>query len=341
MSRTLTAAKSYRTLSGLPLDPVYTADQLAGLDLNEPGQFPYTRGIHETMYRGKLWTMRQFAGFATAEETNARYRYLLSQGQSGLSVAFDLPTLMGFDSDHPTSLGEVGKCGVAISSLADMETLVPGDSAQRRYRLDDHQLARVHHLGHVSGGRRAAGRLLGSHFGNLAERHPEGIHRAKGIYLSSAAFHAAGHRFHRVRSPARAALQPDFDLRLSHSGGRIDGSAGTRVYSARWNRIRRLGHRTRTSSRFICAPPEFLLQRAQRFLRGDRQVSRGAEDLGVCDARSLRGSRRTQLEAAFPCADRRMFAHLAAAPEQHCADRHSGSGRGSRRMPVAAHQFAR
>ena len=90
------------------------------------GQFPYTRGIHETMYRGKLWTMRQFAGFATPEETNARFRYLLEQGQTGLSVAFDLPTLMGCDADHPTSLGEVGKCGVAVSSLEDMETLFAG-----------------------------------------------------------------------------------------------------------------------------------------------------------------------------------------------------------------------
>jgi methylmalonyl-CoA mutase N-terminal domain/subunit len=126
MSRTLTAAKSYRTLSGLPLDPVYGAEQVAGLAVPNPGEFPYTRGIHESMYHGRLWTMRQFAGFATAEETNARYRYLLSQGQAGLSVAFDLPTLMGFDSDHPASLGEVGKCGVAISSLADMETLFHG-----------------------------------------------------------------------------------------------------------------------------------------------------------------------------------------------------------------------
>src|SRR6202161_2888809 len=126
----ISSAKSYRTLSGLPLDAVYGPEELAGFDperdLAEAGHFPYTRGIHENMYRGKLWTMRQFAGFATAEETNARYRYLLEQGQAGLSVAFDLPTLMGFDSDHPTSLGEVGKCGVAISSLADMETLFRG-----------------------------------------------------------------------------------------------------------------------------------------------------------------------------------------------------------------------
>jgi methylmalonyl-CoA mutase N-terminal domain/subunit len=96
------------------------------VELEDAGQFPFTRGIHESMYRGKLWTMRQFSGFATAEETNARYRYLLAQGQSGLSVAFDLPTLMGYDADDPKALGEVGKCGVAISSLADMETLFEG-----------------------------------------------------------------------------------------------------------------------------------------------------------------------------------------------------------------------
>ena len=116
------ATKSYRTLSGLPLEPSYSKQ----LDAGKPGEFPYTRGIHETMYRQKLWTMRQFAGFATAEDTNARYHYLLAQGQAGLSVAFDLPTLMGYDSDHAASEGEVGKCGVAISSLADMETLFRG-----------------------------------------------------------------------------------------------------------------------------------------------------------------------------------------------------------------------
>jgi methylmalonyl-CoA mutase N-terminal domain/subunit len=92
----------------------------------QPGEFPYTRGIHRDMYRGKLWTMRQFAGFATPEETNARYRYLLSQGQTGLSVAFDLPTLMGLDADAPEAVGEVGKCGAPVSSLADMEALVAG-----------------------------------------------------------------------------------------------------------------------------------------------------------------------------------------------------------------------
>jgi methylmalonyl-CoA mutase N-terminal domain/subunit len=118
------------TQSSMEVEPLYTPADLEGLDyerdLGYPGSYPYTRGIHATMYRGKLWTMRQFAGFGTAEDTNRRYKFLLSRGQTGLSVAFDFPTLMGYDSDHPRAEGEVGKCGVAISSLADMETLFDG-----------------------------------------------------------------------------------------------------------------------------------------------------------------------------------------------------------------------
>src|SRR5712692_2487107 len=121
-----TAERQFTTLSGVPIEPVYGPDDVKGLELAAPGEFPYTRGIHRDMYRGKLWTMRQFSGFATPEETNRRYQYLLEQGQTGLSVAFDLPTLMGYDADHALSEGEVGKCGVAISSLEDMETLFRG-----------------------------------------------------------------------------------------------------------------------------------------------------------------------------------------------------------------------
>ena len=121
---------SFTTISGRPINRLYTADDIAGLDygrdLADPGQFPYTRGIHPTGYRGKLWTMRQFAGFGTPEETNERYKQLLAAGGTGLSVAFDLPTLMGRDPDHELSLGEVGKCGVNITSLADMERLFEG-----------------------------------------------------------------------------------------------------------------------------------------------------------------------------------------------------------------------
>jgi len=121
---------SFTTLSGIPVERLYTPADLAEFDyardLGDPGDFPFTRGIHGTMYRGRTWTMRQFAGFGTPEDTNRRLHYLLEQGQTGLSIAFDLPTLMGYDSDHPLAEGEVGKCGVAVSSLADMETLLAG-----------------------------------------------------------------------------------------------------------------------------------------------------------------------------------------------------------------------
>ncbi|MBI3678938.1 MAG: methylmalonyl-CoA mutase [Acidobacteria bacterium] len=119
--------RKFETLSGIPVEPWYGPEHVSGLPpLPAPGEFPYTRGIHRTMYQGRLWTMRQFSGFATPEETNQRYLYLLSQGQTGLSVAFDLPTLMGVDADHPSAEGEVGQCGVSVSSLEDMEILFRG-----------------------------------------------------------------------------------------------------------------------------------------------------------------------------------------------------------------------
>jgi len=124
----------FTTLSGLPLDRLYTEADLppdSESSIGYPGDFPYTRGIYPTMYRGRFWTMRQYAGFGTAVESNQRYRYLLSKGQAGLSVAFDLPTQIGLDSDHPLALGEVGKVGVAIDSLEDMETLFQGIPLER------------------------------------------------------------------------------------------------------------------------------------------------------------------------------------------------------------------
>jgi len=129
---TTPAERKYKftTLSGLPLERLYTDENLSNWDpetaLGFPGEFPFTRGIYPTMHRGRFWTMRQYAGFGSAVESNQRYRYLLSKGQAGLSVAFDLPTQIGMDSDHPLALGEVGKVGVAIDSLEDMETLFDG-----------------------------------------------------------------------------------------------------------------------------------------------------------------------------------------------------------------------
>ena len=122
-------AGEFRTLGGLPLKRVYTALDLADTpaeDIGLPGQYPFTRGPYPTMYRGRLWTMRQIAGFGTAEDTNRRFKYLIGQGQTGLSTDFDMPTLMGYDSDHPLCEGEVGREGVAIDTLADMEQLFDG-----------------------------------------------------------------------------------------------------------------------------------------------------------------------------------------------------------------------
>jgi methylmalonyl-CoA mutase, N-terminal domain len=119
----------HSTISGIPLEPLYSPETTPidyARDLGDPGRYPFTRGVYETMYRGRLWTMRQFAGFGTADETNRRFRYLLEHGQTGLSTAFDMPTLMGYDSDHARSLGEVGREGVAVDTLADMEDLFRG-----------------------------------------------------------------------------------------------------------------------------------------------------------------------------------------------------------------------
>src|ERR671936_968545 len=111
----------FSTISDEPIAPLYTAEDLPAAErIGLPGEFPYTRGVYPSMYRGRLWTMRQFAGFGTAEDTNERFHFLLAQGQTGLSTAFDMPTLMGYDADHPRARGEVGREGVAVSSLVDM-----------------------------------------------------------------------------------------------------------------------------------------------------------------------------------------------------------------------------
>src|ERR687894_510530 len=118
----------FSTLSGEPVEPLYTPDDVGSFDerIGFPGEFPFTRGVYPSMYRGRLWTMRQFAGFGTAEETNERFRYLLDHGQTGLSTAFDMPSLMGHDSDDRRSLGEVGREGVAVDTLDDMQDLFAG-----------------------------------------------------------------------------------------------------------------------------------------------------------------------------------------------------------------------
>ena len=216
-------ASSSARSPGLENEPLYTPERVEldyDRDLGYPGVYPFTRGVYPSMYRGRLWTMRQFAGFGTAEETNERFRYLLDHGQTGLSTAFDMPTLMGYDSDHARSLGEVGREGVAIDSLADMETLFAGHPARRGLDLDDDQ--------------RPAAMLLAFYVcvaeqqGVAARRaprddpdgHPQGVHRAEGVDLPARAVDAARRRTWsssarascragtRSRSPATTSARP-------------------------------------------------------------------------------------------------------------------------------------
>ena len=194
--------QSFTTTSLTPVERLYTPNSIPDFDyqteLGFPGQPPYTRGIHATGHRGRLWTMRQFAGFGSAFDTNKRFKYLLEHGQTGLSTAFDLPTLMGYDSDHPFSEGEVGKCGVAISSLADMEVLFDGIPLEQGHDVDDDQRTGIDDTGDVPGRRRKAGRRLEEAWRDASKRYSQGVHRAERVDLSSATGYAADRGHDRV-----------------------------------------------------------------------------------------------------------------------------------------------
>ena len=199
----------FTTLSGVEVDPVYgPADESAvpGFErIGWPGEFPFTRGLHATGYRGRAWTIRQFAGFGNAQQTNERYKMILAEGGGGLSVAFDMPTLMGRDSDDPRALGEVGHCGVAIDSAADMDVLfddIPLDDVDH---VDDDQRPRRPGVLHVPGRGRAPGRRHRQAQRHPADRHLQGVHRAEGVAV-------------RARAAPAPDRRPDGVLRREHPG---------------------------------------------------------------------------------------------------------------------------
>ena len=181
-------AAPVQTTWGMEVAPLYTPEDVQPIDyacdLGYPGEFPFTRGVYPSMYRGRLWTFREYSGFGTAEDSNARYRALLGQGMTGLSVAFDLPTQIGFDSDDPRVGDEVGRVGVAIDSLADMELLfdgIPLDKVSTNFTINTTSAPILAMYGR--GGQ--AGRLAGTAPGHAAERSPQRIHRARHLALSS------------------------------------------------------------------------------------------------------------------------------------------------------------
>ena len=225
----------FTTISGVPVRRLYTQADLPD-DWSEekylgfPGAPPFTRGIHATGYRGKLYTMRQFSGFASPEETNQRYKYLLEHGGGGLSVAFDLPTLMGYDSDHPASEGEVGKCGVAIDSLEDMEILFGGiDLEKTTVSMTINSPASVLWAMYLVVAEKQGAdwkKISGTIQNDILKEY---IAQKEYIYPPAPSMRLVIDTFE-FGSKFTPALQHDFDQRIPHSRGRLDGAAGTGLH---------------------------------------------------------------------------------------------------------------
>ena len=254
------------TVSGRSIEPLYTPDDLVGFggetDIGYPGQYPFTRGVHATMYRGRLWTMRQFAGFGTPQQTNERFKFLLEKGQTGLSTAFDLPTLMGLDSDNARSVGEVGRLGVAMDTLDDMLVLFDGINLEKisvsmtinapaivvmafylaaaRERGFDFQLLRGTLQNDV---------LKEFHAQNEFVFPPEPSVRLVCDVIEYCA--------------ARATVEPGFDLRLPYPRGRLDRRPGAGIHAGRRLSLRRRVRGPRHGRRRLRPAPVVFFQCAQ------------------------------------------------------------------------------
>ena len=258
------ASPRFRTCrsAGSTRMPIFPKTGATEKYLGYPGQPPYTRGIHATGYRGKLWTMRQFSGFASPEETNQRYKYLLEHGGGGLSVAFDLPTLMGYDSDHPASEGEVGKCGVAIDSLEDMEILFDGiDLEKTTVSMTINSPASVLWAMYLVVAEKQGAdwkKISGTIQNDILKEY---IAQKEYIYPPAPSMRLVIDTFE-FGSQIHAALQHDFDQRISHPRGRFDCAAGTGIHDLRRRGVRGVGAAPRARRGRLRPAAELLLQRA-------------------------------------------------------------------------------
>ena len=252
------AGAHWLTPEGIDVKSIYGPDDSPASTFSTPGPAlpPYLRGPYPTMYVNQPWTIRQYAGFSTAEESNAFYRANLAAGQKGLSVAFDLATHRGYDSDHPRVAGDVGMAGVAIDSIYDMRTLFSGIPLDQMSVSMTMNGAVLPVLALVHRRRRGAGRADGSAVGHHPERHPQGVHGPQHLHLSARRLDAHRRRHLRLHRGAYAEVQFDLDLRLSHAGSRRDAGPRTRLYARRRRRISARRHRGRprpsTSSRRAC-----------------------------------------------------------------------------------------
>ena len=324
------------------MERLYTPADVADLDydrdLGLPGRYPFTRGIQPTGYRGRLWTMRMFAGFGTAEETNARFKYLLAQGQTGLSVAFDMPTLYGYDTDAPEALGEFGKCGVAISSLADMEALLDGiplDQVTTSMTIN------------------SPAAIIWAMYIAAAEK--RGIPRAAlGGTLQNDILkeYIAQKEFLFPPAPSMRLVTDtvEFGTRempkwntISISGYHIREAGSTAAQELAFTLADGFAYVEAALARGLTID-EFaprlvvLLQRPQRILRGDRQIPGHAAHLGAGDAGEIRRDRPPLVDAAHARADLGRQPDRAAAGGEHRAGGAAGAGRGVGRHAEPAHQ---
>ena len=229
---------SFLTESDLEVAPLYGPDAQDAEPLGQPGEFPFTRGVQPSMYRGRLWTMRQYAGFSTPEDSNARYRFLLSQGQTGLSVAFDLPTQTGYDADHEMARPEIGKVGVPISSLADMEVLFDGIPLEDiTTSMTINSTAPMLLALYLS-----VARKQGVAFGEVGGTTQNDVLKeyiARGTHIFPPRAVAPPRDGHvRVLRLGRSAMEHDQHQRISHARGRGDRSAGDRVYARQRHSVR-------------------------------------------------------------------------------------------------------
>ena len=334
-----------RTDSGIEIKPLYTADDLADWDPDEqlglPGEAPFTRGVYPSMYRGRLWTMRQYSGFGDARRTNERFHFLLNAGQTGLSCAFDLPTQMGYDSDHPRAEGEVGKVGVAIDSLDDMRALLQGlplDKVTTSMTINSTAaiLLLMYELvaeeQGVDPSRRSPARSR-----TICLK--EYIARGTYVYPPRPSMRIITDIFEYCSSTSP--LEHDLDLRLSHPRGRLDRGAGDRLHARQRDRLRAGRRRRRPRRRRLRAAPQLLLERPQPLLRRGRQVPGEPPDVAHDHDRALRREGSEVGDAAVPHPDRRLDAHRAAAGQQRRPRRDPGARRGDGRHPVAPHQRLR
>ena len=330
------------TDSGIEIKELYgEADLPDELRLGEPGDFPYTRGVHREMYRKQLWTMRQYAGYASAKESNERYRYLLSRGGTGLSMAFDLPTQLGLDSDNPRCLGEVGRTGVAIDTIDDMRTAfdgIPLDKVSTSMTINA-PAAVLLMLYDLVGEEQGvpSDQLRGTTQNDVLKEY---IARGNYIYPPEPTMRLTTDVFEYCNENI-----PKWNT-ISISGYHFREKGCSAVQEVAFTLCSGIAYVQAAVDRGldvndVRAAAGVLLQRPQQRLPGGREVPRGAADVGEHHARALRRDQPEGADAALPHADRRRDADRAAAGEQHRARRAAGLRGGLRRHAVAAHQRLR